>query len=58
MNGENWSELTSGTGKSSNMKISPTVAGQPERLELKIQLYKANEIYGQQSNPTYATFNP
>ena len=58
MNGENWSEITSGTGKSINFKITPTVAGLPERLELKIQLYKANEIYGQQSNPTYATFNP
>ncbi len=58
MNAEKWSELTSGTGKSLNVKISPTVEGQPERIELKVQLYKANEIYGQQSNPTYATFNP
>ncbi len=58
MNAEKWSELTSGTGKSANVKIIPTVDGQPERIELKIQLYKANEIYGQQSNPTYATFNP
>lgn len=58
MNAEKWTILTSGTGKSSNVTITPTVEGLPERIELKIQLYKANEIYGQQSNPTYATFNP
>lgn len=58
MNGENWMEVISGTGKSINVTIIPTTVGLPERLELKIQLYKSNEIYGQQSNPMYVTFNP
>ncbi len=58
MNAEKWTELTSGTGKGGNVEITPTTAGNPERLELKSQLLKANEPYGQQSNPIYATFNP
>ena len=58
MNAESWKELTSGTGKSGNVEITPTTAGNPERIELKIQLYKSNEPYGQPSNPIYATFNP
>lgn len=58
MNGETWSELKSGTGKGGTIKVQPTTAGNPERLELKLQLLKANEPYGQQSNPIYATFNP
>lgn len=58
MNTEKWLELASGTGKSGNIKIVPTTEGSPERIELKIQLYKSNEPYGQISDPTYATFNP
>jgi len=58
MNTEKWLELASGTGKSGNVRITPTTEGSPERLELKIQLYKSNELYGQASDPTYATFNP
>lgn len=58
MNAETWSELKSGTGKGGTIKVQPTTAGNPERLELKIQLLKANEPYGQPSNPIYATFNP
>ena len=58
MNTEEWTELASGTGKSGNVHITPATEGQPERLELKVQLYKSNEIYGQTSDPTYATFNP
>lgn len=57
-NSEKWTELTSGTGKSADVHIEPTDEGKPERLELKIRLYKNNETYGQPSNPTYATFNP
>ena len=58
MNAETWKELTSGTGKSGNVEIEPTEAGKPERMELKIQLYKNNEPYGQPSQPVYVTFNP
>lgn len=58
MNSEKWTEIASGTGKSGSVRITPTTEGQPERLELKVQLYKSNELYGQSSDPTYATFNP
>jgi len=58
MNSEKWNQLTSGTGKSGNVRITPTVEGQPERMELMLQLYKANEPYGQPSTPIYLTFNP
>ena len=58
MNSEKWTELKSGTGKGSNVKITPTVAGNPEQVEMKIQLIKANEPYGQLSNGMLATFNP
>lgn len=55
---ENWTELASGTGKSGNLRITPTIAGQPEQLEIAVQLYKNNEPYGQRSQPTYLTVNP
>lgn len=58
MNTETWHDLTSGTGKGASVTITPTTPGQPERMELKIQLYKDNEPYGQPSDPIYATFNP
>lgn len=58
MNAEIWTELKSGTGKGGNLKITPTTAGSPEQLEMKIRLIKANEPYGQLSNGMLATFNP
>lgn len=58
MNTEKWTELLSGTGKSGNLEIAPATEGQPERMELKLQLYKSNEPYGQASDPVYVTFNP
>jgi len=57
-NAANWFELGSATGKSANFTITPTTPGQPERLLIRIQLYKDNEPYGQPSDPQYVTFNP
>lgn len=57
-NSEDWTELTTGTGKSGNLQITPTTAGQPEQLEIVVRLYKNNQPYGQRSEPTYLTFNP
>ena len=51
-------ELTSATGKSGDVKAVPTTPGQPERLLVRIQLYRNNEPYGQPSDPKYVTFNP
>jgi hypothetical protein len=58
MNSEKRAEIGSGTGKSINVKITPTAEGQPERMEVTIQLYKSNEPYGQPSDSIYITFNP
>ena len=58
LNSEKWTELASGTGKSGTVKITPTSEGSPERMEIMIQLFKANEPYGQSSDPQYVTFNP
>ena len=57
-NGADWFELTSATGKSGDVKAVPTTPGQPERLLVRIQLYRNNEPYGQPSDPKYVTFNP
>jgi hypothetical protein len=58
MNSETWNVLDSGTGKGGSVTITPTTPGLPEKMQLKIQLYKNNEPYGQQSDPVDATFNP
>ena len=57
-NSEVWFELASATGKSADIKLTPTTPGQPERIEIIIELYKNNKPYGHPSEPTYLTFNP
>ena len=57
-NSAKWLGIQNGTGKAGNLKIVPTVEGQPERLLVMIQLYKNNEPYGQPSAAEYVTFNP
>jgi hypothetical protein len=58
MNSEKREELASGTGKSADITVSPTVAGQPEKIELTAQLYKNNEAYGQPSDAVSVTVSP
>lgn len=58
MNSETWNVLESGTGKGGTLTVPPTTPGLPEKMQLKIQLYKNNEPYGQQSDPVDVTFNP
>lgn len=57
-NSETRTEIASGTGKSTDITISPTTDGQPEKVELTVQLYKKNETYGQLSDPVYVTVSP
>lgn len=57
-NSETRAEIASGTGKSADITISPTTGGQPEKVELTVQLYKKNEPYGQLSDPVYVTVSP
>ncbi|HEX8371026.1 MAG TPA: hypothetical protein VF604_20950 [Pyrinomonadaceae bacterium] len=55
---EKWVAVKSGTGKSINVIIEPTAEGQPEQLQIRVQLKRKNENYGQPSDPVYVTVNP
>lgn len=55
---ETWSVVKSATGKAVNVTIAPTTAGQPEQLQIRVQLKRKNENYGQPSDPVYVTVNP
>ena len=57
-NSETPAEISSGTGKSADITISPTTNGQPEKIELFVQLYKNNQPYGQRSDSVYVTVSP
>lgn len=46
------------TGKSVDVTVSPTTPGQPEKLQVTIQLKKKNENYGQVSDAVSVTVNP
>jgi hypothetical protein len=55
---ETWSTVQSGTGKSVNVTIVPTTAGNAEQIQVRVQLRKKNANYGQPSDPVYVTVNP
>jgi hypothetical protein len=46
------------TGKSVDVTVAPTTPGQPEKLQVTIQLKKKNENYGQVSDAVSVTVNP
>jgi hypothetical protein len=58
LNSEKQEEIASGTGKSADITITPTTAGQPEKIELTARLYKNNETYGQLSDAVSVTVSP
>lgn len=58
MNSEKREELAGGTGKSADITITPTTAGQPEKIELTAVLFKNNEPYGQPSDAVSITVSP
>lgn len=51
-------EAASATGKSAEVQIVPTAAGQAEKIELTVRLYKNNQPYGQESDSVYLTIAP
>lgn len=51
-------EVASGTGKTAEFNITPTTAGQAEKVELTVRLYKNNQPYGQESDSVYITVSP
>jgi hypothetical protein len=57
-NSEQWTTVKTGTGKSLNVTIVPTTPGQPEKIEVRVRLFRKNEPYGQASDPAYVTVNP
>jgi hypothetical protein len=58
INSETRQEIASGTGKSADITIAPTTPGQPEKIDLTVQLYKNNEPYGQPSDAVSVTVSP
>ena len=55
---DTWEFVKSGTGKSVNVVVTPTVAGKAEQILVRVQLKKNDQNYGVPSDPTYVTINP
>lgn len=55
---ETWAFGKTFTGKSVEITLTPTTPGQPEQIQVMIQLKRKNENYGQPSDPAYVTLNP
>jgi hypothetical protein len=58
MTSDAWKTVKSGTGKSINVTLTPTVPGQSEKFLVRVQLLKKNDPYGQPSDPAYVTVSP
>ena len=55
---EKWETVKTATGKSVNVVITPTTPDKPEQLQIRVQLLKNNENYGQSSDIVPVTVNP
>ena len=53
-----WVIAKTATGKSIDVHLTPLVPGEPEQLQVRIQLLKGNEDYGQVSDTVWVTINP
>ncbi|MDM7922509.1 MAG: hypothetical protein QUS14_09445 [Pyrinomonadaceae bacterium] len=53
-----WTKTDSATGKSADVNIAPSAIGDPEQIQVRVQLRKGNEDYGIVSDPVYVTVNP
>jgi hypothetical protein len=58
MNQETWTDFKNATSKTLSSSVAPIVAGQPEQLQIRVQLFKKDQPYGEPSDPVYATVNP
>lgn len=58
LNQEKWETVKTGTGRAIKATITPTEEGKSERIEVRIRLYRKDELYGQPSDPQYITLNP
>lgn len=53
-----WTKAAGATGKSGDVTITPISAGEPEQIQVRVQLRKSNANYGQPSDIVYVTTNP
>src|SRR5690606_19027189 len=53
-----WTKIDSASGKSADVHVTPSTPGDAEQLQVRVQLRKNNEDYGQVSDPAYVTINP
>lgn len=53
-----WTVAKSATGKSADVIVIPVNPGDPEQIQVRIQLKKSNDNYGQLSDIIYVTINP
>lgn len=53
-----WQNIKTATGKSVDVTITPTTPGEAEQIQVRVQLRKANQNYGQPSSIEYVTVNP
>jgi hypothetical protein len=58
MGQEKFDSLLKFTGKATDAQYKPSPEGAPVKIEVRIQLYRRNEKYGQPSDPVYITLNP
>jgi hypothetical protein len=56
--GGTWTNAKTGVGKSVDVTITPTNAGEAEQIQVRVQLRKNNQNYGQPSDIVYVTVNP
>ena len=56
--GSNWELAATATGKSIDVTIVPQSPGDPEQIQVRIQLLKGNAPYGQPSDTIWVTLNP
>lgn len=53
-----WTDVGFGTSNPIEVTVSPTTAGQPERILVRAVLMEKNVPVGQPSDPTFVTINP
>ncbi|HMT09827.1 MAG TPA: hypothetical protein PKA82_17705 [Pyrinomonadaceae bacterium] len=56
--GGNWTKVDTASGKSADIHVTLTTPGEAEQIQVRVQLRKNNEDYGQLSDPVYVTLNP
>lgn len=56
--GGTWTKVDTASGKSADIHVALTTPGEAEQIQVRVQLRKGNEDYGQVSDPVYVTLNP